>query len=1016
MTNYDPRLELARRLANSRKTNTPLNLGTKINVPTTGITDTKTRDLYNQVSDRKLSITQQNPNLADQVKNIGGGSSSSLGRLGRNLLGVVTTIDTPRRAIISGVREVTDALDTDPKTKGSLSDWAKQTKDPTYGFGTAFPMKGNWGRFVGFVGDVGLDPLTYVTAGAAGTTTFGTRLALYNTLRAKGISAQVAGQFLQRGKTALTKAGVTGEQLAEMGLKRSGMYMFGSKLRIPLSGPVAEGILSGISKAKVGFTGTRFGETLQKGFMGTGKNQEEWIRAFRLALARNEPLPLNLLQGAESIAGMPARDVAVNFLTANTAREAAQNIAKKEFAVRAGIKLNEIGVENIEPYRNTVYQVMEGTRAASNAAEQKLANDLKELYSDIWKEIQGRSSQIDPEFSRSMKEEYFPWVISDDGRSATANLETPWVKDLMTVLEPNPLDLQGSFKSRTLQEGNKWFWTMENGVKKDYILKADDLNITRLNEISRGAIGVDFWKTDAADVLGSSYLDSASKHMGLLALYDDLNKSGVARRVLRESGMHADMVQAQAAAMGVMVEARTAMMKEAAEAVSKAMSEVSGRLPGAVKQLKGVVARSEEELSAAAVNLLTGIPVDPKLAKAMPNAPDVINAASVAAAKKELSNAKRKLTNLRTQYDTIFESDMPQLAVATNEMLDRQISNIDDLETAIQLWQDELDALTRSQSATKGQVTKTKKALGATAVETMEQQAKVNARLNEVNDLAASVMDDFDNAIRVHEEFVELSNILNTSMEKIIDGKRVKGVEGKRLKSIIGGTGTGASSIETFAKDTGAVRQWIGENIDGLDFFKEIQSVAGVANVITKEGVRSMTLSEVYDVVARAGIDINSTLDTINAAAFVIARDIKFYGDAVPAALVSLRNDLMEIVKIQAKEVGFAQRARMGDQIVKPPQEVLDAERQISELFKVRNKAEDRLQQFEKRWEFNDIVKEQIAREGIDPNDIDFEDYLTSKKIVRTGWPMEYMDATLTAYKNKSNSFSSIIKIEYLAK
>ena len=97
-----------------------------------------------------------------------------------------------------------------------------------------------------------------------------------------------------------------------------------------------------------------------------------------------------------------------------------------------------------------------------------------------------------------MKEEYFPWVISDDGRSATANLETPWVKDLMTVLEPNPLDLQGSFKSRTLQEGNKWFWTMENGVKKDYILKADDLNITRLNEISRGAIGVDFWKTDAA--------------------------------------------------------------------------------------------------------------------------------------------------------------------------------------------------------------------------------------------------------------------------------------------------------------------------------------------------------------------------------------------------------------------------------------------------------------------------------------------------------------------------------------
>lgn len=980
MTNYDPRLELARRLANSRKTNTPLNLGNKINVPTTGITDPKTRDLYNQVSDTKLRITQQNPNLAEQVKNIGGGSSSSLGKLGRGLLGVVTTIDTPRRAVISTVREVTDILDTDPKTKGNLSDWAKQTKDPTYGFGTAFPMKGNWGRFVGFVGDVGLDPLTYLTAGAAGTTTFGTRLALYKTLRAKGISAQVAGEFLQRGKTALTKAGVTGDQLAEMGLKRSGMYMFGSKLRIPLSGPVAEGILSGVSKAKVGFTGTRFGEVLQKGFMGTGKNQEEWIRGFRLALARNEPLPLNLLNGAESIAGMDARDIAVNFLNANTAREAATNIAKKEFAVRAGMKLNEIGIENIEPYRNTVYQVMEGTRAASNPAEQKLADQLRTVYADIWNEVRGRSLQVDPEFSRQMKEEYFPWVISDAGRDATANLETPWVKDLMTVLEPNPLDLQGSFKSRTLQEGNKWFWTIENGVKKDYILKADDLNITRLNQISRGAIGVDFWKTDAADVLGSSYLDSASKHMGLLAMFDDLNKSGVARKTLREAGMHDEMVQAQAASMGLMVQERTVMMQQAVDAIDTAVKEVNGRLPAALKNLEGVVSRADEELSAAAVNLLTGVPVPPKLAKAMPNAPAVINTATLAAAKKELSNAKRALTNLRSQYDTIFESDMPQLAVATNEMLDRQISNIDDLEIAIKLWQDEVDALTRSQSATRGQATKTKQALSTASVEQTEQQALVNARLKEVNDLATSVMADFDDAIRVHEEFVELSNILSTSMEKIIDGKRIKGVDAKRLKSIIAGSGTGESSIETFAKDTGAVKQWIGENIDGLDFFKEIQSSAGVANVITKEGVRSMTLSEVYGVVARAGVDINSTLDTINAAAFVMARDIKFYGeDAVPAALVSLRNDLMEMVKIQADKVGFAQRARMGDQILKPPVDVLDAEQRISQLYKTINENQDLLDQLEKRWEFRDIVYEQNQIEPFDM-EIDFEDYLRDNR------------------------------------
>jgi len=1081
MTNYDPRLELARRLANSRKTNTPLNFGNKINVPTTGITDTKTRDLYNQVTDTKLSITQQNPNLAAQVRAIGGGSSSSFGRLGRNLLGVVTTIDTPRRAVISTVREVTDVLDSDPNTKGRLSDWAKQTKDPTYGFGKAFPMQGNFGRFVGFIGDVGLDPLTYVTAGAKGAATFGERLALYETLRAKGISTEVAGQFLQRGKTALTKAGVTSEQLADMGLKRSGMYMFGSKLRIPLSGPVGEAILSGTSRAKVGFTGTRLGEVLQKGFMGTGKNQEQWIRSFRLALARNEPLPLNMLKGAEQIAGIPARDIAVGFLNANTAREAAQNIAKKEFGIRVGIMLNEIGPENIEPYRNTVYQVMEGTRPASNAAEQKLAQDLSKIYQDVWETVKTRYQAVDPEASKGFVNEYFPWVITDDAKKISADLDAPWVKDLMTVLEPNPLDLQGSFKSRTLQEGNKWFWTVENGVKKDYILKEADLNITRLNEISRNAIGVDFWKTDAADVLGIHYVDSASKNMGLLELIKDLDRSGVARKTLREAGQYEEMTAAHAAAMGLKVEERTQGLKDLVDAVGNAVKEVNGRLPGAVKDLEGVVLKADQELAAATVEaaragllkntivpdefvdyfnifkeelaknadygaavraveaemervtgkqnifdlkqrffdsfektpewqlirddipILTGqIRRGPAAARTVEGGLEgwrsrvanfgrpvaevplvgpttreaTVNAASMAAAKKQLSNAKRKLTNLRSQYDNIFESEIPHLAAATNEMLDRQISSIDDLEIAIAQWQDEADALARSIPATKGQITKTQKGISTTAVASMEQQARVNAHLKEVNDLAASILDDLEQAIQRHEEFVELSNILSTSMDKIIDGKRVAGVDAKRLKSIIAGTGTGKSSIETFGKDTGAVKQWIGENIDGLDFFKEIQSVVGVANVITKDGVKRMTLSEVFEVVARAGIDINSTLDSINAAAFVIARDIKFYGkDAVPEVLTSLRNELMEMVKIQAEKVGFAQRARMGDQVFKIAPEVKDAEQRINYFFKVINKNEDLLTQLEKRWEFSDIAREHINLAGIDVN-INFEDYL----------------------------------------
>ena len=68
-------------------------------------------------------------------------------------------IDTPRRAVISGVRELVDVLDSDPETNASFSDFLKQSRDVTYGFGTAFPVKNKWGgRILGFIGDVALDP------------------------------------------------------------------------------------------------------------------------------------------------------------------------------------------------------------------------------------------------------------------------------------------------------------------------------------------------------------------------------------------------------------------------------------------------------------------------------------------------------------------------------------------------------------------------------------------------------------------------------------------------------------------------------------------------------------------------------------------------------------------------------------------------------------------------------------------------------------------------------------------
>jgi len=78
----------------------------------------------------------------------------------------LTIIDTPRRAIISGINELIDLRP--GGDKASFGDFLAQTRDTSYGFGTAFanPTGNKWlDRTIGLAGDILLDPITYVTFG-----------------------------------------------------------------------------------------------------------------------------------------------------------------------------------------------------------------------------------------------------------------------------------------------------------------------------------------------------------------------------------------------------------------------------------------------------------------------------------------------------------------------------------------------------------------------------------------------------------------------------------------------------------------------------------------------------------------------------------------------------------------------------------------------------------------------------------------------------------------------------------
>ena len=76
-------------------------------------------------------------------------------------------LDPGRRGVISASREFVDKIDTDPTTKASWDDWLKQTKDPLYGGGTAFPTPGWGGRFKGLAIDLVADPVNWATFGSA---------------------------------------------------------------------------------------------------------------------------------------------------------------------------------------------------------------------------------------------------------------------------------------------------------------------------------------------------------------------------------------------------------------------------------------------------------------------------------------------------------------------------------------------------------------------------------------------------------------------------------------------------------------------------------------------------------------------------------------------------------------------------------------------------------------------------------------------------------------------------------
>ena len=156
------------------------------------------------------------------------GGGGFLGPLGK----IIDIVDTPRAAIVSTAKEITDLL----QGEGfSPTDWWNQTSD-NYMVGQFMQDEGwgtgtGWDIAIGLPLDIALDPLTYLTGGAGAAARIGTWRKASDALRKAADAADAAGDAVKAKRLNESAVRVAknrsilsgGDDLAEIGLNPAGM-------------------------------------------------------------------------------------------------------------------------------------------------------------------------------------------------------------------------------------------------------------------------------------------------------------------------------------------------------------------------------------------------------------------------------------------------------------------------------------------------------------------------------------------------------------------------------------------------------------------------------------------------------------------------------------------------------------------------------------------------------------------------------------------------------------------------
>ena len=469
------------------------------------------------LSNTATNMAITNPALRAKIEAIAAnkpqGGGTAVGMLGK-VFKPLELLALPGRAVVGGIRELADVMDNNPNTTASFGDFRKNMSDPTFGFGKAFKINTGsiWlDRGIGLVGDLALDPLTYLTAGTGKFAGMTGNVDMAAKVLKLTDDAALAGRVAKYGRGA---SGLTDDILQGVGANRHGLYMFGKKLgkagemqqgfRIPGTGALGQMTSASLSKLRVSAMGTRGGKFLQKITMAP-----DMLEA-RVALRQGTLGSTDAVRAV--IAAITSEPI--QRMTTGTVRQA-ESASMEQF-------LKELDVMGVESYGDDLYKMItsEGAYNAGTAEQRMIVDAIKEKFAYFETNVDAARQVVDDTSPPFGMKNYFPMMQTDEAIAFRSNGSAA-AEELNTIYRRDPLEGGRNFRTRTLEEGDIFF---------GHPLTQSDIDggIEALNAIAtREGTGFTgkFFETDVKKVL-TKYVDSYAQEMGILEKHKFLVESG----------------------------------------------------------------------------------------------------------------------------------------------------------------------------------------------------------------------------------------------------------------------------------------------------------------------------------------------------------------------------------------------------------------------------------------------------------------------------------------------------------